>query len=97
MRFEKGTSEARETCRGHVSVPVCVPAQRLRRANLSISAKQKTTHSGGFFVWQDEIRKGHIYVPFGVPYGLPLPLPLGEVAEHSEAREGTADPLSHLW
>ena len=25
-RFEQGTSEARETCRGHVSVPVCVPA-----------------------------------------------------------------------
>ena len=25
-RFEQGTSEARETCRGHVSMPVCVPA-----------------------------------------------------------------------
>ena len=25
-RFEQGTSEARETCRGHVSVSVCVPA-----------------------------------------------------------------------
>ena len=38
-RFEKGTSAARETCRGHVSMPVCVPARCPRRANLSISAR----------------------------------------------------------
>jgi len=34
-RLEKGTSAARETCRGHVSMPVCVPAQCLRRASLA--------------------------------------------------------------
>ena len=52
MRFEKGKREALETCRGHVSVPVCVPAQCLRRANLSISAKKKTAQQGGFFFSQ---------------------------------------------
>ena len=49
-RFEQGTSEARETCRGMFPLPACVPARCPRRANLSISAKQNPVRLDGVFI-----------------------------------------------
>ena len=56
-RFEKGTSAARETCRGHVSVPECVPARCPRRANLSISAKNESHPAGVAFIFEKVMRR----------------------------------------
>ena len=68
-RFEQGTSEARETCRGHVSVPACVPARCPRRANLSISAKKNRspTIGGGsvFYLWLERFEQGTARVRAG--------------------------------
>ncbi len=99
-RFEQGTSEARETCRGHVSVPACVPARCPRRANLSISAKKNRspTIGGGsvFYLWLErfeqgtsearETCRGHVSVPACVPARCPRRANLSISAKQNPVR-----------
>ena len=49
QRLEQGTSEARETCRGHVLVPACVWRPGWAASEPRRPLQKNTTHQGGVF------------------------------------------------
>ena len=85
QRLEQGTSEARETCRGHVLVPACVwrpgwAASEPRRP------LQKETPSFRMVFLFGMLRAG--------PNSLPRP---ARSALNQEVRQGSCEWLRHSW
>ena len=84
QRLEQGTSEARETCRGHVLVPACVWRSGRAASEPRRPLQNNTIRQGGVFFGM--LRAGL--------NSLPRP---ARSALNQEVRQGSCEWLRHSW